>query len=177
MEIILKEDIIGLGFKNEIVTVKAGYGRNYLIPFGKAVIASDSAKKMLAEELKQKANKLAKIKAEAEALAEKINAVSLVIATKVSATGQIYGSVNNLQLAEELQKKGIEVNRKIIVVKDVKEVGSYVAQVKLHKDVTASLAFEVVAENAPAPAPVAAPAPVVEQPAAEEADVEAPAAE
>jgi large subunit ribosomal protein L9 len=177
MEIILKEDIIGLGFKNEIVTVKAGYGRNYLIPFGKAVIASDSAKKMLAEELKQKANKLAKIKAEAEALAEKINAVSLVIATKVSATGQIYGSVNNLQLAEELQKKGIEVNRKIIVVKDVKEVGSYVAQVKLHKDVTASLAFEVVAENAPAPAPVAAPAPVVEQPAAEEAEIEAPAAE
>ena len=177
MEIILKEDIIGLGFKNEIVTVKAGYGRNYLIPFGKAVIASDSAKKMLAEDLKQKANKLAKIKAEAEALAEKINAVSLVIATKVSATGQIYGSVNNLQLAEELQKKGIEVNRKIIVVKDVKEVGSYVAQVKLHKDVTASLAFEVVAENAPAPAPVAAPAPVVEQPAAEEAEVEAPAAE
>ncbi len=177
MEIILKEDIIGLGFKNEIVTVKAGYGRNYLIPFGKAVIASDSAKKMLAEELKQKANKLAKIKAEAEALAEKINAVSLVIATKVSATGQIYGSVNNLQLAEELQKKGIEVNRKIIVVKDVKEVGSYVAQVKLHKDVTASLAFEVVAENAPAPAPVAVPAPVVEQPAAEEAEVEAPAAE
>ncbi len=177
MEIILKEDIIGLGFKNEIVTVKAGYGRNYLIPFGKAVIASDSAKKMLAEELKQKANKLAKIKAEAEALAEKINAVSLVIATKVSATGQIYGSVNNLQLAEELQKKGIGVNRKIIVVKDVKEVGSYVAQVKLHKDVTASLAFEVVAENAPAPAPVAAPAPVVEQPAAEEAEVEAPAAE
>ena len=177
MEIILKEDIIGLGFKNEIVTVKAGYGRNYLIPFGKAVIASDSAKKMLAEELKQKANKLAKIKAEAEALEEKINAVSLVIATKVSATGQIYGSVNNLQLAEELQKKGIEVNRKIIVVKDVKEVGSYVAQVKLHKDVTASLAFEVVAENAPAPAPVAAPAPVVEQPAAEEAEVEAPAAE
>ena len=178
MEIILKEDIIGLGFKNEIVTVKAGYGRNYLIPFGKAVIASDSAKKMLAEELKQKANKLAKIKAEAEALAEKINAVSLVIATKVSATGQIYGSVNNLQLAEELQKKGIEVNRKVIVVKDVKEVGSYVAQVKLHKDVTASLAFEVVAENAPAPAPVAAPAPVVEQqPAAEEAEVEVPAAE
>lgn len=175
MEIILKEDIIGLGFKNEIVTVKAGYGRNYLIPFGKGVIASESAKKMLAEELKQKANKLAKIKAEAEALAEKINAVSLVIATKVSATGQIYGSVNNLQLAEELQKKGIEVNRKVIVIKDVKEVGSYVAQVKLHKDVTASLAFEVVAENAPAPA--AAPAPVVEEPAAEQPETEASVAE
>ena len=146
MEIILKEDIIGLGFKNEIVNVKSGYGRNYLIPFGKGVIASDSAKKMLAEELKQKANKLAKIKAEAEALAEKLNAVSLTIPTKVSATGQIYGSVNNLQSADELAKLGLEVNRKSIVVKDVKEVGSYQAIVKLHKEVTATVAFEVVAE-------------------------------
>ena len=146
MEIILKEDIIGLGFKNEIVNVKSGYGRNYLIPFGKGVIASDSAKKMLAEELKQKANKLAKIKAEAEALAEKLNAVSLIIPTKVSATGQIYGSVNNLQIADELAKLGLEVNRKSIVVKDVKEVGSYQAIVKLHKEVTATVAFEVVAE-------------------------------
>ena len=91
MEIILKEDIIGLGFKNEIVSVKAGYGRNYLIPYGKAVIASESAKKQLAEDLKQKAVKLAKIKAEAEAMAEKLNAVNLTISTKVSATGQIYG--------------------------------------------------------------------------------------
>ena len=146
MEIILKEDIIGLGVKNEIVNVKSGYGRNYLIPFGKGVIASDSAKKMLAEELKQKANKLAKIKAEAEALAEKLNAVSLTIPTKVSATGQIYGSVNNLQIADELAKLGLEVNRKSIVVKDVKEVGSYQAIVKLHKEVTATVAFEVVAE-------------------------------
>ena len=146
MEIILKEDIIGLGFKNEIVNVKSGYGRNYLIPFGKGVIASDSAKKMLAEELKQKANKLAKIKAEAEALAEKLNAVSLTIPTKVSATGQIYGSVNNLQIADELAKLGLEVNRKSIVVKDVKEVGSYQAIIKLHKEVTATVAFEVVAE-------------------------------
>lgn len=146
MEIILKEDIIGLGFKNEIVNVKSGYGRNYLIPCGKGVIASDSAKKMLAEELKQKANKLAKIKAEAEALAEKLNAVSLTIPTKVSATGQIYGSVNNLQIADELAKLGLEVNRKSIVVKDVKEVGSYQAIVKLHKEVTATVAFEVVAE-------------------------------
>ena len=148
MEIILKEDIIGLGFKNEIVNVKSGYGRNYLIPFGKGVIASDSAKKMLAEELKQKANKLAKIKAEAEALAEKLNAVSLTIPTKVSATGQIYGSVNNLQIADELAKLGLEVNRKSIVVKDVKEVGSYQAIIKLHKEVTATVAFEVVAEEA-----------------------------
>lgn len=148
MEIILKEDIIGLGFKNDIVNVKAGYGRNYLIPFGKGVIASDSAKKQLAEDLKQKAVKLAKIKAEAEALAEKINAVSLTIETKVSATGSIYGSVNNLHIAEELQKAGIEVDRKKIVVKDVKEVGEYVALVKLHKDVTAEVKFAVVAEGA-----------------------------
>ena len=152
MEIILKEDIVGLGFKNEIVSVKAGYGRNYLIPYGKAVIASESAKKQLAEDLKQKAVKLAKIKAEAEAMAEKLNAVNLTISTKVSATGQIYGSVNNLHIAEELAKLGLEVNRKAIVLKDVKEVGSYVALVKLHKDVTANVAFDVVAEGAEAPA-------------------------
>lgn len=152
MEIILKEDIIGLGFKNEIVNVKAGYGRNYLIPYGKAVIASEIAKKQLAEDLKQKAVKLAKIKADAEAMAEKLNAVQLTISTKVSATGQIYGSVNNLHIAEELAKLGLEVNRKIIVLKDVKEVGSYVALVKLHKDVTANVAFDVVAEGAAAEA-------------------------
>ena len=156
MEIILKEDIIGLGFKNEIVNVKPGYGRNYLIPYGKGVIASESAKKQLAEDLKQKAVKLAKIKAEAEAMAEKLNAVHLTITTKVSATGQIYGSVNNLHIAEELAKLGLEVNRKIIVLKDVKEVGSYVAQVKLHKEVTAEVAFDVVAEGAAAEAPAAA---------------------
>lgn len=163
MEIILKEDIIGLGFKNEIVDVKPGYGRNYLIPYGKGVIASESAKKQLAEDLKQKAVKLAKIKAEAEAMAEKLNAVHLTIGTKVSATGQIYGSVNNLHIAEELAKLGLEVNRKIIVLKDVKEVGSYVALVKLHKDVTANIEFDVVAEGTTAEAPVA------ETPAAEEA--------
>lgn len=164
MEIILKEDIIGLGFKNDIVNVKAGYGRNYLIPFGKGVIASDSAKKQLAEDLRQKAVKLAKVKAEAEALAEKINAVSLTIVTKVSATGSIYGSVNNLHIAEELQKLGIEVDRKKIVVKDVKEVGEYVALVKLHKEVTAEVKFAVVAEGAAAEAPAA------EAPAAEVAE-------
>ena len=163
MEIILKEDIIGLGFKDEIVTVKPGYGRNYLIPYGKGVIASESAKKQLAEDLKQKAVKLAKVKAEAEAIAEKLNAVHLTITTKVSATGQIYGSVNNLHIAEELAKLGLEINRKIIVLKDVKEVGSYVALVKLHKDVTANVAFDVVAEGATVETPAA------EAPATEEA--------
>ncbi|MDE5787403.1 MAG: 50S ribosomal protein L9, partial [Bacteroidaceae bacterium] len=148
MEIILKEDIIGLGFKNDIVNVKSGYGRNYLIPTGKAVIASPSAKKVLAENLRQQAQKLAKIKAEAQAVADKLAGVALTIATKVSNQGVIYGSVNSLQIAEELQKLGIEIDRKRIVVKDVKSVGDYVAVVKLHKEVTAEIPFTVVAEGA-----------------------------
>ena len=162
MEIILKEDVIGLGYKNDIVNVKSGYGRNYLIPYGKGVIASDSAKKQLAENLKQKAVKLAKVKAEAEALAQKLSALHLTITTKVSATGIIYGSVNNLQIAEELQKLGFEINRKTIIVKDVKTVGEYVAVVKLHKEVSAEVPFTVLAEGETA------------APAAEEA-TEAPA--
>ena len=149
MEIILKENVQGLGFKNEIVTVKDGYGRNFLIPMGKAVIASASAKKMLAENLKQQAHKLEKIKNEAIALAEKLNAVAdIKIAMKVSATGSIYGSVTNLQISEELAKRGLEVDRKSIVLKEVKQVGAYTAVVKLHKDVSAEVAFEVVAEEA-----------------------------
>ena len=147
MEIILKEDVIGLGYKNDIVNVKSGYGRNYLIPYGKGVIASDSAKKQLAEDLKQKAVKLAKVKAEAEALAQKLSALHLTITTKVSATGIIYGSVNNLHIAEELQKLGFEINRKTIIVKDVKTVGEYVAVVKLHKEVSAEVPFTVLAEG------------------------------
>lgn len=150
MEIILKEDIIGLGYKNDIVTVKPGYGRNYLIPYGKGVIASASAKKMLAEDLKQRAHKLEQIKNEAQALADKLAGVSLTIATKVSATGVIYGSVNSLQISDELKKKGFEIDRKIIIVKDVKEIGSYVATVKLHKEVSVEIPFEVVAETAEA---------------------------
>ena len=146
MEIILKEDVIGLGYKNDIVNVKAGYGRNFLIPTGKGVIASESAKKVLAEELKQKAVKLAKIKAEAEALAEKLNAVSLTINAKASSTGVIYGSVNNVQVAEELQKLGFDIDRKIIALKDVKTAGEYVAIVKLHKEVTAQVPFTVTVE-------------------------------
>ena len=146
MEIILKEDVVNLGYKNDIVTVKSGYGRNYLIPTGKAVIASPAAKKMLAEELKQRAHKLEKIKKDAEALAEQLREVSLTIATKVSATGTIFGSVSNIQIAEELAKLGHNVDRKIIFVKGVKEVGSYTATVKLHKEVSVEIPFEVVAE-------------------------------
>lgn len=147
MEIILKEDVLGLGYKNDIVTVKNGYGRNYLIPTGKGIIASSSAKKMLAEELKQRAHKLEKIKNDAQAIADKLAAIEpLVIATKVSSTGVIYGSVNSLQLADELNKRGFEIDRKTIVVKDVKEVGSYIATVKLHKEVSVEIPFEVIAE-------------------------------
>ncbi len=147
MEIILKEDVVNLGYKNDIITVKSGYGRNYLIPTGKAIIASPSAKKMLAEDLKQRAHKLEKIKNDAEALAAKLQGVSLTIATKVSSTGSIFGSVGNIQIAEALAKLGFDIDRKIIVVKDaVKEVGQYTATVKLHKEVSVEIPFEVVAE-------------------------------
>ena len=147
MEIILKEDVVNQGYKNEIVNVKSGYGRNYLIPTGKAVIASPSAKKMLAEELKQRAHKLEKIKKDAEAMAAKLEGVSLTISTKVCSTGNIFGSVGNIHIDEALSKLGHEVDRKIIVVKDaVKEVGSYKAIVKLHKEVSVEIPFEVVAE-------------------------------
>ncbi len=149
MEVILKEDIIGLGYKDEIVEVKPGYGRNYLIPTKKAVIASPSARKVLAENLKQRAHKLEKILNDAKELAEKLSKVEPIkIAMKVSATGTIYGSVNNVQIADELKKQGFEIDRKIIVMKDVKEVGAYTATVKLHKEVSVDIPFEVVAEEA-----------------------------
>ena len=149
MEIILKEDIVNLGYKNDIVTVKSGYGRNYLIPTGKAVIASPAAKKMLAEELKQRAHKLEKIKKDAEELAAKLEGVSLKIATKVSATGTIFGSVGSIQIADELAKLGHNIDRKLITVKEtVKEVGNYKAVVRLHKEVSVEIPFEVVAEEA-----------------------------
>ena len=149
MELILKENVHGLGYKDDVVKVKDGYGRNYLIPTGKAVIASASAKKCLAEELKQRAHKLEKIKNDALALAEKLGAIETIkIATKVSATGAIYGSVNSLHIAEELGKLGYDIDRKAIVVKDVKEVGNYQAIIRLHKEVSVEIPFEVVAEEA-----------------------------
>lgn len=148
MEIILKEDVMGLGYKNDIVTVKDGYGRNFLIPTGKAVIASASAKKILAEDLKQRAHKLAKIKADAEAKAAELAKLeTLVIPMKVSATGVVYGSVNNVQIADILKEKGFDIDRKTIVVSDAKQVGTYKAVVKLHKEVSVEIPFEVVAEE------------------------------
>lgn len=171
MEIILKEDIIGLGYKNDIVNVKSGYGRNYLIPQGKGIIASPSAKKILAENLKQQAHKLAALKAEAEKKAEALNGVELVIETKVSATGVTYGSVNANIVAEELKNKGFDIDRKIIVMNDIKTVGEFSAKICFHKEVEVEIPVKVVDENA-------APAKVEETPA-EAAPVaeEAPAAE
>ena len=179
MEIILKEDIIGLGYKNDIVNVKSGYGRNYLIPQGKGVIASPMAKKILAENLKQQAHKLAALKVDAEKTAEALKDVALCIAAKVSVTGQLYGSVGVNQVAEELKKLGHDIDRKIITMKEAKTVGDFVALVHFHKEVTVEIPVKVVAENAPveekkAEAPVeAAPAVEAEAPVAEEA----PAAE
>lgn len=147
MQVILKEDVANLGYKDDIVTVKDGYGRNYLIPTGKAVIASESARKVLTEDQKQRAHKLAKIKADAEALAAKINGLTLTIGAKTSSTGVIFGSVNSIQVAEELAKQGFEIDRKIIVIKDaIKEVGTYKAVIKLHREVSAEVTLEVVAE-------------------------------
>ena len=148
MEIILKEDIIGLGFKNDIVNVKSGYGRNYLIPQGKGVIASPMAKKILAENLKQQAHKIAAQKAAAEQKAAQLAGVALEIAVKVSATGQLYGSVGAAQVADELVKLGKDVDRKIVTMKDAKKLGDYVALVHFHKEVTVEIPVKVVAENA-----------------------------
>ncbi len=160
MEIILKEDVIGLGYKNDIVNVKPGFGRNYLIPQGKGVIASESAKKVLAENLRQQAVKLAKMKADAQELADKLSKVTFTIAAKVANNGTIYGSVNNIQVAEQLKALGFDIDRRTIMVKDVKTVGEHVAVVKVHKEVSAEVHFTVVGEGAPVeeetPAEVAA---------------------
>ena len=147
MQVILKEDILNHGYKDDVVTVKSGYGRNYLIPQGKAVIATPSALKMLAENMKQRAHKLEKIKNDAKELAAKLEGVSLTIGAKTSSTGKIFGSVNNIQIAEALEKAGYEVDRKVIFIKEsVKEVGAYKAILKLHKEVSVEIPFEVVAE-------------------------------
>ena len=147
MKIILKEDIQNLGYKDDIVEVKDGYGRNYLIPQGKAVIANASNVKQLEETMRQRAHKLAKIKADAEAAAAALQGVELTIGAKASATGTIFGSVNNIQIAEALEKLGHNVDRKLIVLKEsVKELGKYTAKINFHKEVSVEIPFEVVAE-------------------------------
>ena len=148
MEVILKTDVANLGHKDDIISVRPGYGRNYLIPNGIAILATESARKQLAESLKQRAHKLAKIKQDAEDLAAKMQGVSLTIGAKASSTGKIFGSVNNIQIAEALKEKGFDIDRKIILIKDesVKELGHYTAQVKLHREVSVDVEFDVVAE-------------------------------
>ncbi|HNX83442.1 MAG: 50S ribosomal protein L9 [Bacteroidales bacterium] len=148
MKIILRQDIEKLGQKNDILTVKTGYARNYLIPKGLAVQATDSALKIHNENLKQRAHKEEKIRGEAEKLAQKLAGVKLVIGAKVSSAGKIFGSVNTIQLAEALNAKGYEIDRRNILLGEdaIKEVGSYKAVVKLHRDVKVDLEFEVVAE-------------------------------
>jgi len=148
MEIILKEDIVNLGYKDDIITVKDGFGRNFLIPQGKAIIASPSAKKILAENQKQRAHKLEKIRQNAQESAAKLEGTTLVIGAKTSSTGTIFGSVSSIQIAEELAKKGFEIDRKQIYIKEsVKEVGNYIAQVRIHKDISVDIPFEVISEN------------------------------
>ena len=149
MKIILLEDIQNLGYKDDVVEVKNGYGRNYLLPQKKAILATESELKQLAEKQKQQAQKMAKIKADAEALAAAITAAGeLTIAVKASEEGKIYGSVGNIQIAEALGAKGVEVERKSISVETIKALGSYVAVAKLHREVSAEISVNVVAESA-----------------------------
>ncbi|MDR3129318.1 MAG: 50S ribosomal protein L9 [Tannerellaceae bacterium] len=147
MQIILKEDIVNLGYKDDIVTVKDGYGRNYLIPQRKAVIASEAARKVLAENQRQRAHKLAGIKAAAQAIATKLEGISLTIAAKTSEAGTIFGSVGSIQISSALAKRGIEIDRKLIHIGDaVKRVGTYKAVAQLHREVSVEIPFTVVSE-------------------------------
>lgn len=147
MKVILKENVAELGYKDDIVEVKDGYGRNYLIPQGKAIIASAAALKRLAEDQKQRAHKIAKIKADAEAAAAAIEGIKLTIGAKTSANGTVFGSVGALQIADAFEKLGHNIDRKIIFLKEpVKEVGVYTATVKFHKEVVKEVEFEVIPE-------------------------------
>lgn len=148
MEIILKQDMPGLGHKDDIVTVKDGYGRNYLIPKEMAILATTTSRKIHSENLRQRAHKETKIREEAESLAKKMEEVSITIGAKTSSSGKIFGSINTIQIAEALQQQGFDIDRKNITLPGdlVKEVGKYVAIIKLHRDIKAEIQFEIVAE-------------------------------
>jgi large subunit ribosomal protein L9 len=149
MEVILKKDIPKLGYKNDLITVKNGYARNYLIPKGLAVLASESGKKVLAEDKKQKAHKEEKIRNEAEELAKALGALQIKIAAKAGTSGKIFGSVNNIQIANAIKEQhNLEIDRKDIFVDgdSIKELGEYIAKIKLHKEVTVDMKFEVFGE-------------------------------
>jgi len=143
----LKQDVQGLGYKNDVVKVKPGYGRNFLIPNGVAIIANESNKRMMAENTRQAAHKAAKIKADAEALAAKIGALTLEIGTKAGESGRIFGAVTSTQIADALKAKGYDIDRKKIVLKETpKELGTYKVNLDLHKEVKHEIAVKVVAE-------------------------------
>lgn len=148
MDVILKQDVERLGAKNDIVAVKNGYARNYLIPQGFAVAATESARKVVAETIRQQSHKALKALEDAKALADKMSGVSVKIGAKAGESGKIFGSVNNIQVAEALAAAGYEVERKHIDLgaDTIRDLGSYTATVKLHKEVSAEVTFEVVAE-------------------------------
>ena len=143
MQIILLTDIANLGHKDDVINVKPGYGRNYLIP---AILATEAAKKIVAENTKQRAHKEAKLKAEAEELAAKLAELKLTVGAKTSSTGKIFGSVNNIMISEALLAQGFDIDRKKIMLKEIKEVGTYTAVIKLHREVKVDVQFEVVSE-------------------------------
>ena len=147
MEIILKQDIPGLGYKNDTVTVKPGYGRNYLIPQGMAIVASRSNKKMIAENIKQAAHKAEKIKKDAEDIAEKMTDLTLQLGTKAGENGKIFGAITTLQVADALKEKGFDVDRKKITFNTpIKELGDYMVTLDLHREVKPTVNIKVVAE-------------------------------
>jgi large subunit ribosomal protein L9 len=148
MEIILLQDVQKLGQKDDLVHVKSGYGRNFLIPRGFAIAATSSAKKMHAENLRQRAHKEEKIKAEAQELAAKMADIKIVVGAKTSTSGKIFGSVNTIQIAEALKEKGFEIDRKNISLPEdqIKEIGNYKAVIKLHRDIKVEIDFEIIAE-------------------------------
>jgi large subunit ribosomal protein L9 len=147
MEVILKQDVTGLGYKNDTVKVKPGYGRNYLIPTGVAIIANDSNKRLIAENVRQAAHKAAKLKQDAEALAAKIGELVVEIGTKAGESGKIFGAVTAVQVAEILKSKGFEVDRKKVHFKEQpKQLGTYTVTLDLHKEVKHTISVNVVAE-------------------------------
>jgi len=147
MELILKKDVQNLGFKDDVVTVKNGYGRNFLIPQGYAQLATASAKKVLAENLKQRAHKEAKVVSDAQALAEALKAIEIKIFAKAGGE-KLFGSITNIDIAEALAKGGQEIDRKFITSGIVKRIGKYSASVRLHRDVIVELSYEIIAEKA-----------------------------
>lgn len=146
MKIILTQDVKNLGHKDDVVVVKDGYGRNYLIPKGMAKLATDGAMKMLAEDTRQRAFKVEKLRKNAEQISAKLNGASVTVKTKAGASGKIFGSVTGLQIANVLKEQGYDVDRRKIAVDDIKNLGTYTADINLIKDITASITVEVVAE-------------------------------